>query len=118
MSARWELGWFDVLAADALTPGRGVAALVDGRQIAIFLLSTGEVYAVDNRDPFSGANVMSRGIVGDRDGVPKVASPMYKQSFDLRTGHCLDDDSVGLTTYPVKISDGVVVVDVEGDGEL
>ena len=76
------------------------------------------MYAVDNLDPFSGANVMSRGIVGDRDGVPKVASPMYKQSFDLRTGRCMDDDTVGLTTYPVKISDGVVVVDVEGGGEL
>lgn len=112
------MGWVDVLSVDELIPGRGVAALVAGRQVAIFLLPDGEVYAVDNRDPFSGANVMSRGIVGDRDGVPKVASPMYKQSFDLRTGRCMDDDSVGLTTYPVKVSDGVVVVDVDGGGDL
>jgi nitrite reductase (NADH) small subunit len=108
------LGWVDVLAVDDLIPGRGVAALVAGRQIAVFLLPGGEVYAIDNHDPFSGANVMSRGIVGDRDGVPKVASPMYKQSFDLRTGRCLDDETVGLTTYPVKVANGVVVVDMGG----
>lgn len=107
------MGWLDVLALDDLIPGRGVAALVAGRQVAIFLLPGGEVFAVDNQDPFSGANVMSRGIVGDRNGVPKVASPMYKQSFDLRTGRCLDDETVGLTTYPVKVSDGMVVVDID-----
>ena len=53
---------------------------------------------------------MSRGIVGDRAGVPKVASPMYKQSFDLRTGRCLDDDTVALTTYPARVTDGRVQV--------
>ena len=102
--------WVDVVALDALTPGRGVAALVDGRQVAVFLLAGGELYAVDNLDPFSGAYVMSRGIVGDRAGVPKVASPMYKQSFDLRTGRCLDDDTVALTTYPVRVVDDRVQV--------
>jgi nitrite reductase (NADH) small subunit len=102
-------GWADVVALDQLLPGRGVAALVRGRQLAIFLVDD-EVFAVDNLDPFSGANVMSRGIVGDRDGVPKVASPMYKQSFDLRTGRCLDDDSVQLATFPVQVVDRMVRV--------
>jgi len=102
--------WVDVAPVDALTPGRGVAALVGGRQVAIFLVGGGEVFAVDNLDPFSGAHVMSRGIVGDRAGVPKVASPMYKQSFDLRTGRCLDDGTVALATYPVRVVDGRVQV--------
>jgi nitrite reductase (NADH) small subunit len=101
--------WVDVVALDRLTPGRGVAALVGGRQIAIFLVDD-DVYATDNLDPFSGAGVMSRGIVGDRDGVPKVASPMYKQSFDLRTGTCLDDHSIQIATYPVQIVDRTVQV--------
>lgn len=96
--------WVDVVALAALTPGRGVAALVGGRQVAVFLVADGELFAVDNLDPFSGAHVMSRGIVGDRAGVPKVASPMYKQSFDLRTGRCLDDDTVALTTFPVRVT--------------
>jgi nitrite reductase (NADH) small subunit len=102
--------WADVVALHDLTPGRGVAALVSGRQVAIFLVDGGEVYAVDNLDPFSDAPVLSRGIVGDRGGVPKVASPMYKQSFDLRTGRCLDDDSVAVAAYPVRVVDGRVQV--------
>jgi nitrite reductase (NADH) small subunit len=102
--------WVDVVALDELTPGRGVAALVGGRQVAIFLVASGELFAVDNHDPFSETYVLSRGLVGDRDGVPKVASPMYKQSFDLRTGRCLDDDSVRIPVYPVRVESGRVQV--------
>jgi nitrite reductase (NADH) small subunit len=102
--------WADVAAVDQLTPGRGVAALVGGRQVAVFLVDGGEVLAVDNYDPFSGAHVLSRGIVGDRAGTVKVASPVYKQSFDLRTGQCLDDAHVSVAAYDVKIVEGVVLV--------
>jgi nitrite reductase (NADH) small subunit len=88
--------WLEVCPVDRLTPGRGVAVLLpDGRQAAVFRLASGAVHAVGNRDPFSGAHVMSRGITGSRgeapDAVPTVASPMYKQAFDLRTGRCLDE---------------------------
>ena len=107
-----EVQWVDVVALDRLIPGRGVAALVGGRQVALFLVDGGELFAVDNFDPFSGAFVMSRGIVGDRAGAPKVASPMYKQSFDLRTGQCLDDDQVRIPTYAVRLVDGRVEVAV------
>jgi nitrite reductase (NADH) small subunit len=105
--------WVDVVALDELTPGRGVAALVGGRQVAIFLVAGGELFAVDNHDPFSETYVLSRGLVGDRNGVPKVASPMYKQSFDLRTGRCLDDDSVRIPVYPVRVESGRVQVTVQ-----
>lgn len=104
--------WVDIVALDELTPGRGVAALVRGSQVAIFLLASGELYAVDNLDPFCGAHVLSRGIVGDRAGVPKVASPMYKQSFDLRTGQCLDDAAIAIPVYPVRVTGGRVQVRV------
>ncbi|MFF0739624.1 nitrite reductase small subunit NirD [Streptomyces sp. NPDC004111] len=88
-----EAGWTAVCPYDSLTPGRGVAALVDGAQIALYRDRTGRVHAVGNRDPFSGAHVLSRGLLGSRDGVPVVLSPMYKQAFDLRTGNCLDEES-------------------------
>jgi nitrite reductase (NADH) small subunit len=94
-----------------LLPERGVAALVQDRQIALFRTYDGEVFALDNKDPFSGANVLSRGIVGSRGEVPTVASPMYKQVFDLRTGRCLDDPEVSVTAYPVTVVDGMVIVD-------
>jgi len=98
---------------DDLIPGRGVAALVDGRQIALFRLYDGSVYAVSNLDPFSGAYVLARGLVGTHQGTPTVASPMYKQRFDLRTGRCLDTDEVSITVYPVRVHDGQIEISVE-----
>ena len=99
-----------ICAVDALLPERGVAALLGDVQIALFRTHDGEVFAIGNQDPFSGANVMSRGIVGSRGDVPTVASPMFKQVFDLRTGACLDDPDVSLPVYPVEIVDGRGVV--------
>jgi nitrite reductase (NADH) small subunit len=79
--------------------------------VAVFRHSgTGEVHAVDHHDPFSGANVIARGLVGSRQGVPTVASPMHKQSFDLVTGQCLDDDSVALRVWPTRVTDGWVEI--------
>jgi nitrite reductase (NADH) small subunit len=95
---------------DVLLPERGVAALIGDLQIALFRTHDGSVFALGNQDPFSGANVMSRGIVGSRGDVPTVASPMFKQVFDLRTGVCLDDPSVSLPVYPVEVVDGQVLV--------
>jgi nitrite reductase (NADH) small subunit len=104
--------WTRTCRLDQLTPDRGVAAMVGGRQVALFRLSTsGEVLAVDNRDPFSGAQVLSRGIVGEAEGVPKVASPVYKQAFDLRTGHCLDDPDTRIEVHTTRLVDGWVEVD-------
>ncbi|HEU4336667.1 MAG TPA: nitrite reductase small subunit NirD [Nocardioides sp.] len=88
----------------------GVAALVEGRAVALFRSFDGSVFALSNIDPFSGASVLSRGIVGSRGEVPVVSSPMYKQAFDLRTGACLDDAAVRVTAYDVAVVDGVVHV--------
>ncbi|MEU4076556.1 nitrite reductase (NAD(P)H) [Streptomyces venezuelae] len=91
-----------VAGVEFLEPGRGRAAvLADGTEAALFRDGDGEVYAVGNRDPFSGADVMADGIMGRRDGVPVVASPLHKQEFDLRTGACLDDPDVTLPVLPV-----------------
>jgi nitrite reductase (NADH) small subunit len=103
-----------VCALARLTPDRGVAALVSGRAVAVFLLSTGELVAIDDIDPSSGARVLSRGLVGDVDGTPTVASPMYKERFDLRTGRCLDDPDLTVAVHEVAVVDGNVVVRVGG----
>ncbi|QHY95385.1 Nitrite reductase (NADH) small subunit [Streptomyces sp. S4.7] len=97
--------WFPVCFRSALIAGRGVAALLpDGRQVALFMDRAGRTYAIDNRDPYSGAQVLSRGLTGTQDGRAFVASPLLKQRFDLETGHCLDDDSVTVTVYPSRIA--------------
>lgn len=90
----------------------GVAALVAGSAVAIFRTHDGNVYAMSNWDPISRASVLARGIVGTRGGIPFVASPMFKQAFDLRTGQCLDDAAVRVQTYDVWVVDGTVLVGV------
>src|SRR5450432_1006229 len=105
-----ELKWYEICPIDYVVPGTGVAALVQGEQIAIIRTCDGLFAALSNFDPFSDAFVIARGIVGDRRGVPKIASPIYKQSFSLETGECLDDPSVRLTVYPIRVSGGRIQV--------
>lgn len=109
-------GWVRVCAVGDLEVERGRAALFGDVQVALFLLHSGRVHAVSNLDPYSGAHVMSRGIVGTRGESPTVASPMYKQVFDLRTGVCLDTqgkEAATLAVWPVAVADGDVFVKVE-----
>ena len=102
--------WVEVCSYEAIYPDTGVCALIDGRQVAIFRLSDGTLHALSNYDPFSQANVLSRGIIGDRAGEPKIASPIYKQTFNLRTGVCYEDATVRLDVYRVRRRRGVVEV--------
>jgi NAD(P)H-dependent nitrite reductase small subunit len=106
--------WRAVCALDALVPERGVAALIDGEQLAVFRLHDGSVRAVQQADPYAdGANVMSRGLVGTSQGRPTVASPMYKQVFDLDSGACLDPKGaspMALRRWAVRVVDGTVFV--------
>lgn len=92
-----------VCTLDDLLPGLGVGALVNGQQVAIFRLANDDIYAIGNYDPFSEANVISRGLVGDLKGLKVVASPIYKQHFDLATGQCLEDENVSLPVYAVQV---------------
>ena len=103
--------WTIVCELDDLIPDVGARALVGKNQVAVFRLSRcDELFAIDAFDPFSNAPVLSRGIVGDLNGRLVVASPIYKQHFDLRTGQCLEDDAVAVRTYPVRVVDGQVQV--------
>ncbi|GHA08800.1 nitrite reductase large subunit [Streptomyces spiroverticillatus] len=88
-----------------LEPGRGrVTFLPDGTgQAAVFRDAAGEVYAVGNRDPFSGADVLADGIMGTVGDRPVVTSPMHKQAFDLRTGQCLDDPEVFIPVHELTL---------------
>jgi len=104
-----------------IIPDTGVCALVEGKQIAIFRTKQNDLFALDNYDPFSHVNVLSRGLIGgttiiDDTGADEevlyVASPIYKQRFNLATGQCLDDENVKLNTYQVALEDSKVVVSI------
>jgi nitrite reductase (NADH) small subunit len=110
-----EPAWVEICAVDEIIPNTAVCALVRGQQIALVRYGTGNrVYAVGNFDPFSKAFVIARGIVGDRNGAPKIASPIFKQSFNLETGQCLDNPKVSLPVYPVRIREGRVELQIGG----
>lgn len=102
--------WLAACRVEQVPVERGVCAFLLGEQVALFRMPNGDVHAVGNRDPFSGAMVLSRGIVGSRGDAATLASPMYKQVFDLRTGSCLDDPAVTIPTYPVRVRQGVIEV--------
>jgi len=105
-----EPQWVAVCRLDDIVPNTGVCGLVSGRQVAVFRVDDDRVYALDNHDPFSQANVLSRGIVGDLKGELLVASPIYKQHFSLASGQCLEDPNVHVTVFPARVDDGTVWV--------
>ena len=112
--------WVDVCALEEIVPDTGVCALVGRRQVAVVRVGGGErVHAIDNFDPISRAFVLSRGIVGDKGGVAKICSPIFKQGFDLATGQCLEKADVRVPVYQVRVRGGRVEIGPElppGDG--
>ena len=110
--SRWTRDWTAACHLDRLERLRGVAVLLpDGAQVALFRLADDRLKAVGNIDPIGRAAVMSRGIVGDRNGFPVVQSPLKKQAFSLIDGRCLDADGVSIPVYGTRIGlDGMVYV--------
>ena len=112
--------WIDVCRADRAPLDRGVAALVDDQPVAIFRLSPtadsreDEWFAVSHIDPATGAPIMARGLVGSAGAppvvIPTLASPLHKQRYNLRTGACLDDESLHLQVFDIRVTDGMVEV--------
>ncbi len=102
--------WTDICQIDDIIPNTGRCALFNGEQVAIFRVNADDekLYAVDNHCPFSEANVISRGLVGSLGDKVVVASPIYKQHFDLTSGKCLEDDSVSIKTYSVRVEGDTV----------
>ena len=95
-----------------LIAGGGIAVKIDQQQVALFYLPEEEpaIYALDSYDPIGRANVLSRGIVGDRKGELVVASPLYKQHFSLTTGVCIEDEAESVRSFSAKILEDQVVV--------
>lgn len=111
MSMLPENQWVDVCNLDDITPNTGVGALIAGQSVALFRVGNEKrIYALSNKDPFSQANVMARGIIGDLQGERVIASPIYKQHFSLATGRCLEDKDQKLSVFPTKIENGRVWV--------
>jgi len=110
MTQQNSTDWQTVCREKDLVADAGVAAWTDAGPVAIFYLPDTEqqVYALSHYDPIGGANVLARGIIGDISGEPVVASPLYKQHFSLLDGRCLEDDSVSVAQFEVRLRDGQI----------
>lgn len=97
--------WQPVCQAQDLVADSGFVVWFDGAQVALFYLpgQSQPLYAVDNRDPRSGANIIGRGLVGSVQGELVVAAPLYKQHFSLLSGECLEDAGQRLRVWPVRL---------------
>lgn len=107
------LTWTDVCAVNDILPNTGVCALVEDRHVAVFRLSslgTEQFFAIDNIDPKSGASVLARGLLGSLGERVVVASPLYKNHFDLRTGECLELPEHSVKAHTVSTDGGRVRV--------
>jgi len=99
-----------VCKVEELIIDSGVCVLVDNKQIALFYIEN-KVYAIDNYDPIGKSFVLARGIVSDINGKLTIASPLYKEHYDLINGECLEDENVKINVYDCKIEDGYVFLD-------
>ncbi|MGM0768162.1 MAG: nitrite reductase small subunit NirD [Pseudomonadota bacterium] len=106
--------WDCVCKVEDLVPESGVAVWTKDGPVAVFYLPhrLPALFAVSHTDPFSGSNVLARGITGDIKGEPVVASPLYKQHFSLITGQCLEDETVNIKTYPVLLDGDQIRLEV------
>ena len=110
MNSSVAVEWKAVCNVSDVLPGTGVGVRLPQGQAALFCTRDGKFFALDNMDPFSHANVLSRGLLGSLAGKKVVASPIYKQHFDLETGQCLEDETVSLNVYPVRVEGDVIEV--------
>lgn len=105
--------WHRVCPMDELEPAWGEAALIQGRQVALFRTGPSEVFAVAQQDPATLANVMARGIIGSRGSRPTIASPLHKEVYDLETGECFSNAELSLEVFATRLEDGFVEVGLQ-----
>ena len=106
--------WQTLCGRQDLVANSGVVAWLNGVQVALFYLPNepegNRLFAIENRDPKSGANVIGRGLVGSLAGDLVVAAPLYKQHFRLQDGTCLEYPEQTLNVWPVRFNGDAVEV--------
>lgn len=104
--------WVAICPLTDIVPDTGVCALLNGRHVAVFRIGDAapRVYAIDNVDPNAGVSVLSRGLVGSIGERIVVASPIYKQHFDLASGECIEAPEHSVAAWPARVFGGMVWV--------
>ena len=117
--ANSEKSWIEVGKASDFAANVGTPILYGGTQLAIFNnAKRGEWYATQNMCPHKQAFVLSQGIMGDADGVPKVACPLHKKTFSLHDGEQIGDGDLNILTFPIKLEGDSVMVELPAVEEI
>jgi NAD(P)H-dependent nitrite reductase small subunit len=100
--------WTAITKTENVPAREGRAVKISGLEIAIFNLN-GRFLTIDNACPHKGGPLC--------DGITSgtaVVCPLHGQRFDLETGMpVLASQADCLTTYPTRVEDGIVFVDLE-----
>ena len=103
--------WFKAGKTADFPSNGGGCIKYKNKQIAIIKFDRrNEWYACQNLCPHKMEMVLSRGMIGSADDIPKIACPMHKKTFSLVDGSNLNGDDLKIATYPVKIVENEVFV--------
>ncbi len=108
-----EKKWFTACRVEDVVTNGGVCVKCGEEQIALFYFTRrNEWFATQNECPHKKQMALSRGMIGTFQDEPKIACPFHKKTFSLVTGQCLSGDECAIKTYPVKIEDGFVFIQI------
>lgn len=109
-----DIQWIEAAPVSEFDTDGGKAVMINGKQIAVYYFQdSNEWYATDNKCPHRGQQALSRGMTGSEEDEPKVACPIHKKSFSLKSGKCLSGEDYEITTYPVKVENDLVFIGIE-----
>ena len=103
--------WFKAATVQDFPLDGGACVKYKNKQIAVFNFTRlNKWYACQNVCPHKIEMVLSRGMIGDDKGTPKVACPLHKKTFSLEDGSNLSGEDFKIATYPVKIEGEIVYI--------
>ncbi len=103
--------WFKAAPIAKFPKNGGACIKYQDKQIAVFNFTREKTwYACQNLCPHKMEMVLSRGMIGEENMEAKVACPLHKNTFSLKTGENLNGSLEAIVTYPVKVEDGFVYV--------
>lgn len=99
--------WVKVGVVSDFPAESGSTVKYGNSQLAVFnFQSRGEWFACQQMCPHKQAMVLSRGILGDAQGIPKVACPLHKKTFSLENGSCLSgEEEFAVNVFNVKVDE-------------
>jgi nitrite reductase (NADH) small subunit len=100
------LAFVNIGALRLLPPGAAIQVDIGGNAVAVCNVESA-IYAIDGICPHSGGPLGH----GALDG-PILTCPFHAWEFDCRTGASTVSEDFRLATYPVKVEDGQILVDL------